>query len=141
MALNEICSKYSWQEIGRIPGDGDFRHKLFKPVLENLFENKIIYYERFICIATLADIKITPERFEATATPYLNIERKDRPNRTKPWNFGAAWSFMSANDGYFSTYGGQWLVWPDKDLVIAVEELARKKDFDAALDLTLNKSR
>ena len=143
MTLEEISSRYSWKEVGGIPGDGDFRLKLFSPLLKDLCENKIVYYERFMCVAIVEDIKITPELFEITAIPYIKIERSSslKYYPVKPWTFGAGWCYTAVHKGYFTTYGGAWLFWTDKDLVRSVEELARKGDFETALNLTLYKDR
>ena len=98
MTLQEISSKYSFKELGSMPGDADFRYKIFSPILKNLSENKIVYYEHFICVAILQDIIITPESFQATAVPYIKIERDYYPFTyypKEPWIFGAKWSFMT----------------------------------------------
>ena len=141
MTLEELEIKYSWQEIGKSGGDGELHRKLFTPFLTDIFENKIVYYERFMCVAILENIKIAPDRFEATAIPYITIERGDKPRlrREKPWTFGSGWPYMTLHDGHFSTYGGLWLFWTDKELVKTVEELARKKEFEKAQELTLYK--
>ena len=141
MTLEELELKYSWQEIGRSGGDGELHRELFTPFLTDIFENKIVYYERFMCVAILENIKITPEKFEATAIPYLKIKSAGPAQYSpqKPWTFGSAWPYMTLHDGHFSTYGGQWLFWTDKELVKTVEELALKKEFDAALNLTVYK--
>ena len=75
MTLEELELKYSWQEIGKSGGDGELHRKLFTPFLTDIYENKIVYYERFMCVAILENIKIAPDRFEATAIPYITIER------------------------------------------------------------------
>ena len=141
MTLEELELKYSWQEIGKSGGDGELHRKLFTPFLTNIYANKIVYYERFMCVAILEDVKITPERFEATARTLVKIERSGQPSRkdTKPWTFGSEWPYMTLYDGHFSTYGGLWLFWTDKELVKTVEELARKGEFDKAQELTLYK--
>ena len=141
MTLEELELKYSWQEIGRSGGDGELHRELFTPFLTDIFENKIVYYERFMCVAILENIKITPEKFEATAIPYLKIKSAGPAQYSpqKPWTFGSAWPYMTLHDGHFSTYGGLWLFWTDKELVKTVEELARKKEFEKAQELTLYK--
>jgi len=135
MTLKELSLKHSWKEIGCVPGDGSLRYQLFKPILEDLYENKIVYYERLMCVATLENVIITPKEFRATAIPHITIERgEDKPHPPlKPWTFGAIWSAMTLKQEYFSTYGGMWLFWTGKDLVKVVEELAIKKDFEFAL--------
>jgi hypothetical protein len=141
MTLQEINSKYSFKELQSMPGDGEFRRKLFTPFLEDLYENKIIYFERSLSIVTLKDIINTPELFEATAIPYINIEKPSGHSYAldnEPWTFGAAWPYMRLLDDHFGTYGG-WLIWTDKELVKVVEELARKKDFEFAYELTAYK--
>jgi hypothetical protein len=141
MTLKEINSKYSWKELSQMPGDGEFRRKLFTPFLTDLYEDKIIYFERSLCIVTLRDIKNTPESFKATAIPHIHIERPERPisNLMKePWEFGAAWPYMRLLGDHFGTYGG-WLIWTDRELVKVVEELAIKKDFEFAYELTAYK--
>jgi hypothetical protein len=122
-----------------MPGDAEFRYKLFAPILRDLYENKIVYFERFVCVAILENIQITSERFEATAVPYINIERPDKPyHQKKPWTFSASWPYMRVLNGHFGTYG-MWSFWTDKELVKTVEELARKGEFEKALDLTVYK--
>jgi len=141
MTLQEINSKYSWKDLNSMPGDGELRRKLFSPFLTDLYENKIIYFERFLSIVTLADIENTPEKFTATAIPYLNIEKPEGGRSgfmKEPWNFGAAWPYMRLSGDHFGTYS-MWLIWTDKELVKTVEELARKKDWEFAYELTAYK--
>lgn len=143
MTLEELSLKYSWEELSKIPGDADFRFKTLSPILQNIYENKILYYERFMCVAVLEDIKITPERFEARAVPLIELKRlgstPDGYYPEKPWTFGASWPHMAVQNGYFTTYGGMWIAWTDKELVKTVEELAKKGDLKTALNLTLYK--
>ena len=140
MTLQEINSKYSWKELSSMPGDGDLRRELFTPHLKDLYENKIIYYERFACVAIVEDIEITREGFKATATPYLKIKEAGPAQYfpQKSWTFGSRWDHMRLLSDHFGTYC-LWLIWTDKELVKTVEELARKKDFEAALNITVYK--
>jgi len=141
MTLEEINSKYSWKELSSMPGDGELRRNLFSSFLTDLYENKIIYYERFACVAYIKDIIITPELFEATAVPYLELKRAGGgpqyyPN--EPWTFSASWAYMRFLGDHFGTYGG-WLFWTDQETLKTVEKLARKNEFEAALNLTVYK--
>ena len=144
MTLQEINSKYSFAELQKMPADdAEFRRNLFSPFLTDLYENKIIYYERFACVAIVKDIIITPELFEITAVPYLKLKsasgsggKQYYPNES--WTFSASWAYMRLLGDNFGTYGG-WLFWTDKELVKTVEELAIKKEFEAALNLTVYK--
>ena len=111
MTLQELNSKYSIGDLGNIPGDGNLRYQIFSPILKNLYENKIVYYEHFMCVAILQDIIITPELFSATAIPYIKIDRLDSHFKfypTAPWTFGAKWSHMRLQNDHFGGYGS-WL--------------------------------
>ena len=141
MTLSQICEKYSAKELQSMPGDAEFRYRIFSPILSNIFENKIVYYERFMCIAILEDIKITSESFYATAVPYLKIEREENSSMyypQKPWKIGVKWSYLTLHHNHFGTYGG-WSFWTDKVIVQKTEELARNREFDKAMELTLYK--
>ena len=139
MTLQEINSKYSYAELQSLPGE--VRRELYTPFLTDLYENKVIYYERFLCVAILKNIKTDTEKFEATAIPYINIqhpEREGRPFPKKPWTFGVGWPYIRMLGDHFGGYSS-WLIWTDKELVKTVEELAKRKEFEAAYDLTAYK--
>lgn len=143
MTLQELSSKYSFKDLGGIPGDGDLRYQIFSPILKNLYENKIIYYEQFMCVAILQDIQITPELFSATVIPYIKVERLDSHFKfypKDPWTFGAKWSYMRLLNDHFVGYGS-WLFWPEKELVKKVEDKAKRGDFEGAWELTLFKNK
>ena len=139
MTLQEFSSKYSFKELQSLPGE--IRREIYTPFLTDLYENKIIYYERFLCVAILKDITIDDEKFEATAIPYINIQHPAREGRyfpDKPWTFGVGWPYIRLLGDHFGGYSS-WLIWTDKELVKTVEELAIKKDWEFAYELTVDK--
>jgi hypothetical protein len=141
MTLEEINLKYSVEDLVSTSGDAELRLKLFAPILKDLYENKIIYYERFMCIAIIENLQITPEYFKATAIPYLKIERVHSRfpyYPSKPWTFGAAWTVTRLIKDHFAGYGS-WSIWTEKEFVKTVEEKARKGEFESILDLTIYK--
>ena len=141
MTLVEINSKYSEKDLCSIPGDENLRRELYLPFLQDLYQNKIVYYERFCCVAIVENLVITPEYFEVTAVPFIKIERAGSMfpyYPAKPWTFGVRWDTMRLIRDHFAGYGS-WAIWTEKDLVKTVEELARKREFETALELTVYK--
>ena len=125
-------------KLAHVLGENKPKLEKIAPIFNNLFENKVVYHERFTCIVKLENIKILPNFFEATAIPYLKIE-KERPDRfypTKSWEFGSRWSILNIRDNVLSGYGS-WVMWYDPDLVRTVEQLVLEKRFKEALELTL----
>ena len=145
MTISELKSKYSQTELSSFPGDNELRYKLFAPLLQNLYEDKVIYYEKFMGVVKLKNIKITPERFEATAIPYSTIERGNKFDnflaKTPSWKIGTTWSWMRLiGDSISVPYVG-WSIWCNPELVRQVEELTLNKKFHEALQLTLHKKK
>lgn len=101
---------------------------------EKLFENKVVYREKFVGLVRLENVVVTEEVFEATAVPILDITPKElvplvqargRTMPTTPWTFRSAWDTMNLKDQHSlgCPYGG-WTIWLEPDLVRAVEVLA-----------------
>lgn len=139
MTIDELRENYTADELSHFPGDGDLRYRLFSPLFADLFENKVIYRERFVCVVLLENIEINPEFFNATAIPLINIElsgewRPEPPS--EPWEFGGVWSALCLwNKGISAPYAS-WTIWPEPDLVREVERLALDGEFELALELT-----
>ena len=136
MNISEINQKYTSGDLASCPGDGQFRYEVFSPLFNNLFENKVVYHERFTCIVKLEDIEITPDWFSAKAIPYLLIEKGNRMDRffpKKPWNIFAKWSFLRLINTCLTPYSS-WLMWADPEIV---EKLVLQKNYKEALNLTL----
>ena len=126
LSISELNAKYSSQDLASIPGDRDFRYQILSPLFENLYENKVVYHERFTCIVKLEDIIITPESFNAIAIPHLMIKKAISigspfimPDK---WDFGSVWEFMTLSKNAISTYSG-WSIWCDPITVERVEKL------------------
>jgi hypothetical protein len=143
MTFNDLKKTYTHDELSYFPGDNELRFRAFSPILENLFENKIVYCERFIGLVRLENIQITPEFFGATAVPYLPIERKGRittPLPVDPWTFRGRWTSLRLTGNSLNVpYAGR-TIWPEAERVKAVERLIRNDDHEEALRLTLNEA-
>ena len=139
MTFGELRIRYSHEELTRSLGDPELRYRVCAPFFQNLFESKVVYYEKFIGVVRLDDIEITPERFRALAIPQLDIERSGgfRPQApTTPWYFGGIWAAMTLGESSISSYSS-WTIWPEPDRVQRVEEFAARGCFEEALKLTI----
>lgn len=132
-----LRSKYNSHELTYSPGDNQLRYEAFAPLFERLFENKVVYRERFIGIIKLEEITITPERFEAKAIPTVLIETRSSSDKfffRSEWKFSAVWKHIALNGNHLSS-SFSWAIWPEADTVKKVEELALSKRFDDAYKL------
>ena len=91
MTFNDLRKQYTEDELSYFPGKKRLRYKMFAPFFQNLFENKVVYRERFIVIARLEDIEITPKGLGATAIPLLSVKPIEPPYDVldEPWNLVA----------------------------------------------------
>lgn len=136
MTITELKSRYS-AELSNFPGDNQFRYEMFAPLLNNLFENKVIYRERFIGIIKLEEITISPERFTAKAVPYMLIERESRFDKYffgRVWEFGAIWSAIRLTGNSLNSPYANWSIWCDPEMVKKTEDLVLNKKFDEAFE-------
>ena len=140
MTFEELRKKFTDHELSYFPGDASLRHKAFAPILSDLYENKIVYSERFVCVVALSEIELTEQGFRAKCTPEIPIPREGYPgpsSPTDPWQFGGGWGWMRLiNNSINVPYAG-WSIWPEKERVRQVIELASRGDFEGALGLTL----
>ena len=142
MTITELKSKYSFAELSNFPGDNQLRYEMFAPLLNNLFENKIIYRERFIGIVRLEEIRITPKRFLARAVPYLLIERESRFDKyffNQTWEFGAIWSWIRLKGNALNAPYANWSVWSDPEIVKKTEGIVLSKNFSEAVEFIYGK--
>ena len=84
MNISELNKQYTKEELTSFPGDNKFRFEIFSPLFRDLFENKVVYHERFTGLVILEDVNISAELFEATVTPYLKIEKGSRLDKFFP---------------------------------------------------------
>jgi hypothetical protein len=120
LSISELNAKYDRADLASTPGDRDFRYKILSPLFENLYENKVVYHERFTCIVKLEDIFISPEMFCAIAIPHLMIKKAISIGHTftmpAKWDFGSVWEVMTLSKNTISAYSG-WSIWCDPILV------------------------
>ena len=138
MTIKELQAKYTSAELSSFPGNAELRYQLFSPLLQNLYENKIVYRERFVCIIKLEDLIIIPERLHAKAVPYLQIKQNKEsdqylPNR--PWTFGSKWEYIRLIENGLSVPYANWCIWCEPELVREVEGLTLKGEFRKAIEL------
>jgi hypothetical protein len=139
MKPQDLKNTYSDEDLSNFPGDGALRFRIFSPFLEDISGREIVYYERFVCIAAIHDVKITAKRFLATASLLLHIEQEGRPlfPPRRPWKFGANWEHMVLSGGHFHVNYSGWSIWPEAALVKTVETHAVNGRFREALSLSL----
>lgn len=66
MTVDELSEKYDKELSGTI-GDKELRYYLLSPLFQNLYQNKIVYHERFTAFVQLSNISLTPDMFTARA--------------------------------------------------------------------------
>ncbi len=140
MNIQELTEKYTNGELSDQTGDPELRCKEFSPLFRNLYENKVVYHERFTCIVKLENIELLPDRFSAKAIPHLLIEKGNKMDSffpKKPWSIGSNWEYLRLSKSALVPYSG-WLLWCDPELTRRVEVLVLEKKFREALDLTFN---
>lgn len=140
MTIQDLRNNYKVEEIGGDCGDDELKFQIFAPFFANLYENKIVYYEKFFCLAIVQDITITPHKLHIKVAPYLKIEGPEfrlLKCPTQPWDFGSQWRGIGiVNNSFYVSYAN-WRVWPEPERVRAVELCLLREDFRGALDLTL----
>jgi len=139
MTIAELNEKYHHGELSTCAGDQEFRYLLFSPLFNNLYQNKVVYHERFTSIIRLENIILAPDRFEAVAIRHLLIDKGSAGKRALPekWTAGANWAFLRLSGNCLISYSG-WLMWVDPVLVEKIERLTLEDNVQAALNLTIH---
>lgn len=112
MNIAEINQKYPNNELASFPGDEELKRELFAPLLNNLFENKIVYHERFTCIGRVDELELLPDMFNAKVTALHLIKKGNKMDYfmpQHPWTFGASWSYLRLINTSLAGYGS-WLI-------------------------------
>lgn len=109
-------------------GDPELRRTLFAPFLQNLYENKVVYYERFMCVARIEKMIITPDQFHAKAKVHIRIDKKafrppDWERIEKGWHFGAKWEALSYHNNSFGMFYSPVVFITDPEFVKMIETL------------------
>ena len=136
MYTQELHTKYTQSDLQVFPGNIELRYKLFAPILQNLHDYKIIYQERFIVIAKIERLIITPKGFKAKIIPYLKIYegRNKKYNIPESWSFGAVWDWVVlSNTSLNGIYAG-WSIWCEPEQVKSIEKLALNNQTEEALN-------
>ncbi len=136
--LAQLREQYTEEQLSNQEGDSQLRYQLFAPFFRNLFENKVVYYERGVCIARLEDIEITSGGFHATAHPQLQMypDISEGSYFPESWQFGGPWASMClSDDHFFMPYAG-WSVWPEAERVQMAEALVLQGRINEALRIT-----
>jgi len=139
MNLTELNEKYHAQ-LSAAQGDQELRYYLLAPLFQNLYQNKVVYHERFTALVQLSEITLTPELFTAKAALIAVIKASSFRKRPLPqtWDLSANWAYLSLNKACLSTYSS-WLLWPDPALVQKVETLIYTNQLEEAYELTMRK--
>ncbi len=142
MRIKELYKKYPPSALSMIPGDPSAKFEAFAPLFENLYESKIVYYEKMICVVRIEIIRMEPTGWNARAHPLTEIERVDLHKRyyapVIPWRFGGAWEcLLLSGTCLCSPYAG-YRIWTDPGQVEYAERLAKEKRFAEAIHMTLH---
>ncbi|MCW1916514.1 hypothetical protein OJ996_23205 [Luteolibacter sp. GHJ8] len=140
MTFEELRKKYTEDELSYFPGDAGLRFDAFSPILSDLYEDKIVYCERFVAVVSLRDIELSPKGFGATCTPFLAFERPGDFRSLIPdreWSFRGPWDWMRLIKNSINVPYAGWTIWPEKDRVKEVIRSLSMGDLEAALKLTL----
>jgi hypothetical protein len=107
------------------------------PFFENLYEDKLIYRERFICLAKIENLNLTDQGVTGSVVPlhFIRIPRGLPAPRFNRWGFGGTWAHMFQVNGYLTQPYAGWSVWPEADRVRAIEGLLAHNDTEGALEL------
>lgn len=142
LTFTDIRANFTEQELSTLLGDPELRRKAFLPIISDLFEDRVVYLERFLCVVRLKDFVIDEVGFRGYCHPELTIVEQLFEVPKDGWHFGGGWKHTrlignSLNDPYCG-----WTFWPEKKRVRRVIELAKAGDYKGALALTVedNKS-
>ncbi len=125
---------------------GRKKYQKYAHIFENLYQNKIVYHERYTRIVRLENLEVTDEYFEAKAiqekvilTAYQKSQyRKFNTlekilNQHKEWTFRGNWgvAIISENPLSISQPYASFKIWTEPDLVMYIEKLIEYGDDDA----------
>lgn len=136
MKLSDLLSKYPEQKLQSNWGDPVFRRAVWAPFFENLHENKVVYRERFICLARIENLRIDELGVGGVVVPlqyFYSYPGWNLP--TTAWGFGGGWKTMNQGDGCLGQCYAGWTIWPEPARVRAVETLLGRGDSEGALEL------
>jgi len=137
MRLNDLLAKYPGPALQGSNGDAVLRRSVWTPFFENLHESKVIYCERFICLARIENLRITDIGVGGLIVPlkYLYVPDYIQSAPQKSWGFGAGWAHMTQGAGTLGCKYSGWTIWPEAERVRAIETLLSRDDTEGALEL------
>lgn len=138
MSLKGLLQQYPDRGLQSNQGDPDFRRSVWAPFFENLHQGKVIYRERFICLARIEGLKLDERGVRGTVVPlqvFFTYPGIVPP--AKPWYFGGSWARMMQLDGALAQPYAGWTIWPEAGRLRAVEHLLENGDPEGALELIL----
>ena len=137
MTIQELKAKYTEDELSLFPGDKKLRYEIFSPLFNNLYESKLIYYEKVIGIVKVKDLVMTPELLKVTVAPDQCIIRNNQFDsifsELPDWTFSASWDWIRLIDHSLNVPYANWTVWTEPELVKVIEQLCLDKDYEEAL--------
>lgn len=136
MTLKDLLTKYPDKKLNYNHGDPVFRRSVWEPFFQNLHENKVIYRERFVCLARLEDLETDEHGVRGQVVP-LNYfyTREGLRLPSKPWRFGGSWEHMWQGNYWLAQPYAGWCLWPEPARVRAIEKLLAKEDREGAMEL------
>ncbi len=146
--MHEQMDKEGYWEKMKVRGKENYQK--YAPLFENLYENKIVYHERFTYIVRLEDIVITEAYFKAKAIKekvILTAFQKERcqklntledvRNSPRQWTFKGTWAdaMITENPLCIGQAYVNFSIWLAPDLVQSIEKLAECGDDEGALKI------
>ena len=144
MTIKQLREEYTHDELCCFPGNRELRYKAFAPLLENLYESKIIYHERGVgWLIRMENLEITPTRFSATAVPICVIYNRRNLggfSLMKKWNFFAAWDYLLlCDDDSFIVPYASYSIRVEADIIKRVEKLISENKIEEIYDVVWEK--
>ena len=113
------------------------RYEEFKTIFDNLYENKIIYRERFIVICTIEKLEINEIEFEMELRTHITIRDKLLRRELyvpKQWTASSIWNIILEDNGAYMIPYASYTFWTNPELVRKVEELMLQGKSELALE-------
>jgi hypothetical protein len=134
MHLSDLLQKHP--DLAYNEGDPVFRRSVWGPFFGNLHENKVIYRERFICLAQIDDLEMDEKGVRGTVVQLVYLFTYPHLRTPpRPWRFGGSWKYMwQSGNSLGQPYAG-WTIWPEPSLIKGVEHLIANEDHEGALEL------
>ena len=138
MRLARLYEHHDRNDLHCFPGDRDLRRGALRPYFENLHENKLIYYERFMALVEVEELNLSNQNFEAYVRLLVPIETLyEMVIPQERWSFCNVWENCCLGDSGHSLtnpYAG-FELWPEAELVREVESLLERGDMVAVNQL------